>query len=104
MCVDYTAVTRILTFSPNDLRIEVVIPILNDDIVEADEIALGLLDPQGQQVITSPAQAVVVITEEANDSEGYKVFKLYGWIFNTIQTFLGPTRIVLIKEVPYETK
>lgn len=68
---DYTALTRILTFTPSNLTIDVPVPILNDDIVEGNETFCGLLDPQGQPAVTSPDEATVVITEDVNDSECY---------------------------------
>ena len=66
---DYTAVTRVLSFSPSELRVAVPVPIINDDILEGNETFFGRLDSQGQPIVADPADATVIITEDKNDSE-----------------------------------
>lgn len=66
---DYSGVRILLTFGPLTQRMGVPVPIINDLIVEGNETFFGLLDSQGEPVITNPAQATVLITEDMNDSK-----------------------------------
>ena len=54
----------LLTFSPTVDANEVTVTINNDDIHEGNETFLGLLDAQGQPVITNPDVATVTIIDD----------------------------------------
>ncbi len=64
---------RILTFNASMLTNSIPVTIINDDIVEGNETFFGVLDPQGQPVITNPDTATVLIIA---DSE-FKLFHQY---------------------------
>ena len=54
----------LLTFSPTVDVNQVTVTINNDDIHEGNEAFLGLLDAQGQPVITNPDVATVTIIDD----------------------------------------
>ena len=66
---DYTEVTRTLNFAPATTRIEVTIPIVDDDIVESVEnfFAMLALETVGANVIVDPARTQINIVD--NDSK-----------------------------------
>ena len=66
---DYEGTSRLLTFSPSINMVPVEVNIINDDIVEGNETFFGILENQGQPVMTQPDRATVTIIEDANDSK-----------------------------------
>ncbi len=58
-----------LTFTPTTLSVSVTVIIFNDAIVEGNEAFFGLLDNQGQPVVTNPDAATVTIIEDSADSK-----------------------------------
>ena len=66
---DYEGTSRLLTFSPSINMVPVEVDIFNDGIVEGNETFFGILDNQGQPVMTRPDRAIVTIVEDANDSK-----------------------------------
>lgn len=67
--VDYTAIAGTLAFAPGQTNAEIEVPLLPDDIVEGSEtIGLVLTNATGSAVLASPAQAVLTITEGADNT------------------------------------
>lgn len=64
---DYTAVRTVLVFDPDQASKTVNIPILNDNIDEADEtVFLALESPTGGAILGSPINAILTIVDDDN--------------------------------------
>ena len=63
---DYVRATELLTFSPTTDANDVTVTIINDNIHEARETFFGILDAQGQPVITNPDTATVIIVDDSD--------------------------------------
>jgi hypothetical protein len=72
---DYTEVTRTLNFAPATTRIEVTIPIVDDDIVESVEnfFAMLALETVGANVIVDPARTQINIVDNDTATPEFEV-------------------------------
>ena len=63
---DYNETVRLLTFAPGERRISVMVPIVDDDLVEGDEVFFGVITlPPGSasSIEFSPGRANVTISD-----------------------------------------
>ena len=63
---DYNETVRLLTFAPGVERISVMVPIIDDDLVEGDEVFFGVISlPPGSTstIEFSPGRANVTISD-----------------------------------------
>ena len=65
---DYNEIVRLLTFAPGERRMSAMVPIVDDDLVEGDEVFFGVVSlPLGStsNFEFSPGRANVTISDNA---------------------------------------
>ena len=68
-----------LTFEPTSTSQDIIIPLVNDDVMEEDEgfsLSLALADGTQGVAIASPATASVTITDNDGGSDSYLAYIL----------------------------
>ena len=63
---DYNESVRLLTFAPGERRMSAMVPIINDDLVEGDEVFFGAISlfPGSTSIFEfSPGRANVTISD-----------------------------------------